>query len=305
MLISIHPAALFKRFGIDGGYKLMHENGIEGIQFGMGAYVMSRECINKKEPNVMDGTMEEIMEYVRPYKEAAEKYDVKFSQVHAPFPSYVPGDEEINARMQKVLIKTIEMTARLGCKQLVVHPPHRESVYDRVTLEEERRWVMEQYEPLIPHLKKHGVVCMLENLFNRGVEGERFACDCSDFPLAVQWMDELNEKAGEEVFGFCFDVGHCFLARQNVYRAVRILGHRLKSLHMQDNDGHVDMHIAPYAGYIDWAAFLDALKEVNYTGDLNFEAGNAISRYPAEMSDICVQLLSRTGQYFRNYLTAK
>ena len=305
MLISIHPANLFDNFGIDGGYQLMHDNGVEGIQFGMGAYMMSRKVISQKLPSVMDGTMDEIMEFVRPYKEAAEKHNVQFSQVHAPFPSYVPGEEEINARMQQVLIKTIEMTARLGCKQLVVHPPHVESVYERITLEDEERWIMDQYVPLIPHLKKHGVMCMLENLFNRGVEGQRYACDCSDFPMAAKWVDQLNEMAGEEVFGFCFDVGHCFLARQSVYRAVRIMGHRLKCLHMQDNAGHIDMHVAPYTGYIDWDGFLQALKEVNYRGDLNFEAGNAISRYPKEMSDICVRLLSRTGEYFRNYLNEK
>lgn len=305
MLISIHPANLFDRFGIDGGYQLMHDNGVEGIQFGMGAYVMPRKTIWNKLPNVMDGSIDEIMAFVQPYADAAAKYNVKFSQVHAPFPSYVPGEDEINARMQKVLVKTIEMTARLGCKQLVVHPPHMESTFERITAEDEERWVMEQYVPLIPHLKKHSVMCMLENLFNRGIEGQRYACDCSDFPLAVKWVDMLNDLAGEEVFGFCFDVGHCFLARQNVYRAVRLLGHRLKCLHMQDNAGEIDMHIAPYAGYIDWAAFLDALKEVNYQGDLNFEAGNAIARYPKEMADICVKLLSRTGEYFRDYLTAK
>lgn len=305
MLISIHPASLFDRFGIDGGFQLMRDNGVEGIQFGMGAYVMSRKVIREKLPNVMDGTMDDIMAHVLPYKEAAEKYNIKFSQVHAPFPSYVPGDEEINARMQKVLIKSIELTARLGCRQLVVHPPHMESVFERITVEDEERWLLEQYVPLIPHLKKHGVVCMLENLFNRGVEGQRYACDCSDFPLAVKWVDMLNDLAGEEVFGFCFDVGHCFLARQNVYRAVKLLGHRLKCLHMQDNTGHIDMHIAPYAGYIKWEDFLTALKEINYQGDLNFEAGNAISRYPREMSDICVRLLTRTGEYFRNYLSAE
>ena len=305
MRISIHPANLFTNFGVDGGYRLMRDNGVEAIQFGMGAYVMSRKVILQKQPNVMDGTMDEIMAYMQPYKEAAEKYNVQFSQVHAPFPSYVPGDEEINARMQKVLIKTIEMTARLGCRQLVVHPPHMESVFERITPEDEERWVMEQYVPLIPHLKKHKVMCMLENLFNRGVEGQRYACDCSDFNLAVKWMDQLNALAGEEVFGFCFDVGHCFLARQNVYRAVRILGSHLKCLHMQDNAGHIDMHIAPYTGYINWEDFLAALKDVNYQGDLNFEAGNAISKYPRELSDICVRMLTRTGEYFRSVLTAE
>ena len=47
------------------------------------------------------------------------------------------------------------------------------------------------------------------------------------------------------------------------------------------------------------APVLQALREVGYKDDLNFEAGNAISRYPMEMSDVCVRLLARTGEYFR------
>lgn len=302
MRISIHPANLFDNFGIDGGFQLMHENGVEAIQFGMGKAVMSGKVVRENLPNIMDGPLEDILEMMRPYKEASKKWDVAISQVHAPFPSWVVGREDINTRMVEVLKKSIAVTEYMESKYVIVHPPYPHMSTENLTVEQEWEIGKSVYVPLIPYLKKHKVMCLLENMFNRGVEGLRYAAVCSDFQEAARWIDELNAIAGEEVFGFNFDVGHCYLARQNVYRAVRILGHRLHALHMQDNDGHLDMHVAPYAGYIDWDSFLQALREVDYKDDLNFEAGNAISKYPKELADICVKMLARTGEYFRQQL---
>ena len=302
MRISIHPANLFYHFGVDGAFKLMHENGVEGIQFGMGAVVMPAKVVRAHGESVMDEDLDTILEFVRPYKEAAKKYGVAISHVHAPFPSWVHAREDINARMADVLPKAIAVTEYMESKYIVVHPPYPHEISVNMTLEEEWELCKQVYVPLIPYLKKHKVMCLLENMFNRGVEGVRYAAVCSDFQEAAKWVDELNAIAGEECFGFCFDVGHCYLARQNVYRAVHIMGHRLHALHMQDNDGHLDMHVAPYAGYIDWAGFLAALRDVDYKDDLNFEAGNAISRYPKEMADIAVRMLTRTGEYFREQL---
>lgn len=302
MRISIHPANLFSNFGIDGGFKMLHENGIEGIQFGMGAEVMPAKAVREHLPNVMDGPMEKILEVLRPYKEAAQKYGVAISQVHAPFPSWVHEREDINARMMEILPKAIAATEYMESKYVVVHPPFPAQTTVNKTVEEEWEMCKQLYVPLIPYLKKHKVMCLLENMFSRGVEGVRYAAVCSDFQEAARWIDQLNELAGEECFGFCFDVGHCYLARQNVYRAVHIMGHRLHALHMQDNAGHLDQHIAPYTGEVDWAGFLQALREVNYQDDLNFEAGKAISKYPREMADVCVLMLARTGQYFREQL---
>lgn len=302
MRISIHPANLFEHFGIDGAFQLMRENGVEGIQFGMGAVVMPAKAVRDHLPNVMDEDLEKILEVVRPYKEAAEKHGVAISHVHAPFPSWVYEREDINTRLADVLPKAIAVTAYMNSKYVVIHPPFPAQSTVNMTVEAEWELCKQLYVPLIPYLKKHKVMCLLENMFSRGVEGVRYAAVCSDFQEAARWVDELNKIAGEECFGYCFDVGHCYLARQNVYRAVHIMGHRIHALHMQDNDGHLDMHVAPYTGYIDWAGFLEALRDIGYKDDLNFEAGNAIKRYPREMADIAVKMLTRTGEYFRDQL---
>ena len=304
MRISIHPGNLFTNYGIDEGFRLLHENGVEAIQFGMGALMMSAKTVRENGPSVMDGSIEEILAFARPYKEAAKKHGVAISQVHAPYPSWVSEREDINARMPGILEKSVAVAEYMESRHIVVHPPFPALTTENKTAEEEWEMAKALYAPLIPALKRHKVVCLLENMFSRGVEGVRYAAVCSDFNQAAEWIDRLNALAGEECFAFCFDTGHCYLARQNIYRAVHLMGHRLQALHIQDNDGHLDMHVAPYTGYIPWESFLLALREVGYTGDLNFEAPKAINNYPKEMSDICIRMLTRTGEYFRKQLQA-
>lgn len=302
--ISIHPSCTFERAGgIDAGFAMLHRAGIEGIQFGLSSTLMPAADIRAHRPSVMDGPLEAIIEAVRPYKEAAQKHGVAISQVHAPYPTWELGDEELNARMPAVMRKSIAVTAYMQSPHCIIHPAFPHQNRDRLSAEEE--WEVNRgfYTALIPDLREHHVMALLENMFSRDVEGTRFAAACNDYPEAARWIDDLNDIAGEELFGFCFDTGHCQLARQNIPRAVRILGKRIKALHMQDNSGHLDDHRAPYTGTIDWEAFLASLKAVGYTGDLNFEAMNAIAAYPAALTEDCLRMLAQTGRYFRRRLS--
>ena len=302
--ISIHPSNIFARAGgIDEGFAMLHRCGIEGIQFGLGSLLMPADDVRAHRPSIMDRPLDEVLEAVRPYKEAAQKHGVAISQVHAPYPSWELSDEELNERMPDIMRKTIAITAYMQSPHCIIHPAFPHQNRDRLTADEEWEVNRRFYSSLIPDLRAHHVMALLENMFSRDVEGTRFAAACNDYYEAVRWVDQLNGIAGEELFGFCFDTGHCQLARQNIPRAVHLLGKRLKALHMQDNSGHLDDHRAPYTGTIDWAAFLSSLKAVGYTGDLNFEATNAIAKFPNELTEDCLRLLAATGRYFRQQLT--
>ena len=303
MIISIHEGSTCDRFGPEKGYAMLKRAGIDGIQFGMGHYLMPGKVVRAGGPSIMDEPLETIIEAVRPYKEAADKAGIVVSQVHAPFPVWVEYSEDINRRMIDITRKAIAVTEYMGSHQCIIHPAAPQENNKRLSDEEE--WAINKaiYTALIPDLKQHHVMGLLENMFSRGDEGTRFASVCSDFYEAARWIDELNEIAGEELFGFCFDTGHCHLARENVYRAVKLMGPRIKALHMHDNAGHLDQHVAPYTGTLDWEGFLRGMKEIGYRGDLNFEAPNAIDKYPPEMEEECLRLLAAVGRYFEKRIT--
>ena len=161
------------------------------------------------------------------------------------------------------------------------------------------------YSALIPALREHHVVVCLENMFTGGTEGMRYAAVCSDFHQAAEWIDRLNDIAGEELFGFCFDAGHCTLTGQNMRYSLNVIGKRLKVLHINDNDGHTDWHVAPYMGVGNWEAFIDGLRDIGYDGDLSFETFNVLNRYPEPMWRTALQLIAETGAYFGKRIQEK
>lgn len=125
-------------------------------------------------------------------------------------------------------------------------------------------------------------------------------------------IDELNEAAGEELFGFCFDVGHANILGKNLYQAVVTLGDRLKILHIHDNDGISDLHTMPYTFMrswnglsTDWDGFLRGLRDIHYTGVLSFETSRCMEGFPRELHPSVLKLTADIGKYFSERITSE
>ena len=74
--------------------------------------------------------------------------------------------------------------------------------------------------------------------------------------------------------GVCFDTGHCHINNHydyDVADSIRLLGKRIKMLHVHDNNRATDMHKAPFMGTVPWKKVMTALKEAGYEGEFNFE----------------------------------
>ena len=306
MRISVQTARLLDHFGVDGGFRLMHELGFEAADFGMGRFLLPADIkAGTNTGSLMDGPFEAMIPALDEIRNAAEKYGIGFAQTHAPFPSWEWGQDELNRRMEHVLDNSILVTAYLGAPYCVIHPAKANEDRNSPSPKEEWQANHDMYARLIPQLREYGVVACLENMFCSGAEGNRYAAACSDYSEAAQWVEALNREAGAECFGFCFDTGHCNLVRQNLRRAVLQLGSTLKCLHMHDNVAHLDQHLAPYMGSICWPEFLKGLREIGYKGDLNFETFRVLDVFPPRLHRTCLQLIAETGRLFLDELQGK
>ena len=217
-------------------------------------------------------------------------------QTHAIYPTQVVNaPKEANEKRFSVIKKNIELTALMGCKYVVIHPVFC-GYADAVSPEEEKRINIEFYTSLIPTLKKFGVVACLENMWVIR-NGKIFGAICADFTEARDYIDELNEIAGEELFGFCYDFGHATLCSADIRKSVRILGDRIKAVHLHEVDGAHDNHGMPFTGVCDWEKIFTALKEIGYNGNINFEATNAWGIFPYELREPALNLLAAIGKY--------
>lgn len=289
MHVSIQAWPLLDIMGIEAGYQALREAGCCRCDFGMGRF------FNPSQPALLDEPLEKVLEAAAPYRDGAKKYGIAISQTHAPFPCWEKERDVMHERMIGITEKCIALTAFMDSRYCVVHPAHTLKAEERLSPQEE--WAINRsfYSALIPALKKHGVVCCLENMIHRYKGQFYMGSACSDPQTAAAWIDALNDMAGEEVFGFCFDTGHAHVARQNQRHFLSVMGKRTKVLHVHDNAGHADQHLAPYMGNIDWEQFVLGLQEAGYEGDLFFETSGVLRTYPQDMIRQCLKMLTETG----------
>jgi len=109
----------------------------------------------------------------------------------------------------------------------------------------------------------------------RHVEGGDFVICLENIPSSAPLASDLRtiiDAAGGGDLGICLDTGHLNLADGDQGRFVREARGLLRALHLADNDGSGDQHLMPFArGTVRWADLMTALREIAYSGLLNFE----------------------------------
>lgn len=90
-------------------------------------------------------------------------------------------------------------------------------------------------------------------------------------------------------------------------RAART-GGRIKALHIHDNDGEDDEHLAPFTGSINWPAFCECMRNIGYSGDFSFETfqQTTMNRLGDErMVTAYLRMIREAGTLFRERILAK
>ena len=68
------------------------------------------------------------------------------------------------------------------------------------------------------------------------------------------------------------DTGHAALRRMDQYNALTTLGSHLHAVHIQDNFGDNDQHIAPFMGVLNLDEIMHGLLDAGFKGAFTFEA---------------------------------
>ncbi len=244
-----------------------------------------------------------LKELFEPWRKASLESGILNAQAHAPYPSWLPLMGKTNAALIEVFKNMLRGCDHIGCRKLIVHPFYAGPSLRLLKPFEHRRNI-EAFSKLIPTAKRYGVSICLENMFSRGLTKKLHPACCADPKEAAVYIDELNALAGEETFGFCFDTGHANICKTDVRSALVFLGRRVKALHIHDNDGVRDQHLAPHMGTADWDAFAAALKEIRYSGAVSFETHKLWYVLQRDEADRQMRLLSELGRAFAEGIDA-
>lgn len=283
-----------------GSFEYIKSCGFEAVDFNIDHYLntgaLAKEGIKE---TFFDQSVEDILSFFTPLKEASEKTGVVISQMHAPFPCWFRDMPEVNAYIVDALDKCFAVCEYVNCPAIVVHPNGGSGKAEEMEIN------LDFYRTLIPVIKKyHGVKICSENIFVR--RGQRMVAGrFADAAEACRLLDTLNEEAGGDYFGFCLDVGHANLTARNIKDFIVELGPRLTVLHIHDNNGTEDLHMIPYS-YLstssvhvcDWQGFVEGLAEIGYSGALAFETFRIFSAYPKAVHTEALKLIAAIGHYW-------
>lgn len=225
-----------------------------------------------------------------------------------PHPHYSLLDDEC---YEPLLDKSIAKCNALGLKILTTHLPYRFDYTDPTAENYEHCYQMtvralraSEYlgaEWAVVHVKKaEDTVAYVKRLLaDAGVKRIGIAIEnMTKFSMAevIQAHDTL-EREGYRV-GVCLDTGHCNIDKYfsyDVAEAVRVLGKRVKMLHVHDNSRNADSHFVPFMGSIKWRSVMEALADVGYEGAFNFELQP--SKIPAEAREEYERFCVATARY--------
>lgn len=240
-------------------------------------------CIAMNPDSPMRGeAWEEYVQFIGKY--AAER-GIRFVQSHLPY--YDPG-KGIDPTMEELIRRSIIGSAMLGVRWCVTHPFTDHTVGEDAARQQEAN--VRYYAAHVAAARTHGTGIALENDFT-GRQGYLY---CADVAELSRLVDAFAEP---EYVGACYDFGHGNLMPGSHREKLRCLGHRLRALHVHDNHGQADEHLLPLYGSIDWRECMSALAELDWQGDLTFEAQEFGRYLPAEMKHLAVEQSVQVGRY--------
>lgn len=244
-------------FGRDEALVKLKECGFDGVDYGFNAFQLDADFVLLEDEKT-------LKDFCAQQKSICDSVGLEVAHTHAPYYFCDPKHYDTDVFVQR-FINAVKATAYLGSKHIVIHPTRYPDPEN--TMEQYYDINTRFYKRLQPYALDYGVTIAIENLcavhpISRiGVPSH----DCSAEKL-IRLIDGLGDG-----FCACLDTGHAYFCGQDPATQARLLGDRLQVLHLHDNDGSDDLHIAPMFGFVNWDEMLKALKEIGYSGYLNSE----------------------------------
>lgn len=287
MKLSTQTKLLSRRFGYEEAIRLIARAGFDAFDLTLGRiqFAGGAEGYDSDLPFAGDGWRD----YVLRLKKTTEEEHIHCNQAHAPWPSQIYGDAAYNERVFPLTVRAMECASLLGAPLIVVHPIKGcpEGV-------DEFAVNVDYFTRLLPYCQRYGIRIAIENMFIEDTKrGHLVSAMCGQGEEHTALCNALHS----EWVVACLDIGHSGLAGDEAYRSIPLLGHRLKALHVHDNDYREDLHTLPYMGKVDWQRTLAALSALPYDGDFTFEADNCLKRLPDALLPQALDFLHTLGRH--------
>lgn len=206
--------------------------------------------------------------------ETASKWGASYEQGHANVYDFLnpKADHEFHRKMTE---RSILASERMGISWLVIHPSTDFGA--AAVFRESRRQNVEYIRRLAEFAEKHHVGIAVENMWDLHIAPKRYYAD------NAEELVDLTDAVGGSNVGICWDLEHASIMKQDQRKALELIGSRLKVTHVSDQTGVNNIHVMPFQGFTDWNGAMEALADIGYEGNLNYEAQWFLNKVPMEL----------------------
>lgn len=220
-------------------------------------------------------------------KKYAEELGLKCIQSHSYFTSGFTK-EAIEKRI-RIISQDIRITKLMGANLTVVHPIWELSKEENVKF----------LKTFLPLLEELDMKIAIENVW--GAKDDKPSIMCSSTPSGLK---ELLEEINDPHYVACLDIGHAEMCdmETSALEFIKVLGNKIETLHIHDNDKCYDLHQIPYTNSINFDVIFMELGKSNYSGPINFEVERCYASFPKELYIPVLELLKHIGNHFNNII---
>lgn len=197
--------------------------------------------------------------------DAAQSLGFDFVQAHAPACKICGGDMD---REPLATIRSIEACGMLGIHNMVIHSGFLTGFTYPDDMPSYCKANAPFFRALIPAMEKHSVHILFENTTEKHCRGGRF------FPILGRDLNEMIAYMNHPLFGAAWDVGHANMDDIDHAAQLMELGDNLRAIHVHDNFGEKDIHLAPLMGTTDYDNFMQGLIGAKFSGYFTLEIKN-------------------------------
>ncbi len=289
MKLSTQTDAFSLHFGEKNAIRMLIQSGYDALD--CSCFDMLGDDSPKMQPSYRT--------YAKHLRRIAEDGGVYFNQAHAPFPSS-RSDEAFTKDVFRRIVRAMEFAALLGARNIVVHPKQHLK-YSTETAEALKQENLEFYNKLIPYCKEFNICVAIENMWQYNSDRRIIPSVCGTIEEFCEYLRLLDSPW----ITACLDIGHAFLAQQDIPAFIRALSPKLQALHVHDTGYNTDLHLLPYSvGGIVWENVLKALAENEYTGELTFEADNTLKHVPVPLMQTTAKYMHDVGRMMLKHYAA-